>query len=441
METKTLLNTAAFVLEKAKSLGATACDVGISAQNGVKTTVRLGEVVGLKIPRTRSLSLRVFVGDRFANVDDVTDLRRVSLNKVIRQVLAMAKATEPDKDKGLPDLDDMATELPDLDLFDERVTQMGADEAIQLALAVENAARGFDKRINNARGTSCGAYSGATAYGNSNGFLKAYTETAITVGSQIVASENGEMQAGGHGEARRYLSDLPSPDSIGVKAAQSALRQLGARKVRSQVVPVVFDPEVASALLAEFVSAADAEHLFLKTSFLHDKEGKQVAHPSVTIVDNALLARGLGSMPFTADGSKTGVRTIVENGLLKTMLTGTYEARRLGRKPNGGGTTNLSLRPGTMSREEIIASVDTGLYLTQTAGHGGNPVTGNWSLGASGFWIEKGKLAFPVSEITVAGNLLEMFANIEAIGNDPEYGSISAPTLKISGITIGGSES
>jgi len=326
-----------------------------------------------------------------------------------------------------------------LSLVDHAIAKIPTEKKIQIALAAEEAARGFDARITNSRGASFTDWSGSTVLANSHGFVGHYSSTHCSISAAVVASQENEMQVGGWSSGALSYGKLESPAQVGATAASRALRMLGARKVKSQMVPVIFDPLMAATLLAQFVGATAGSHVYRNSSFLAGKINEKVASEAVKIIDDPLMIGGLGSRPYDGEGMPSRKRTLVDNGILQSYLLGSYSARKLDTVPNSGGTGNLHFQAGNCSPEEIIATVDNGLYLTSVSGPGFNVVTGDYSRGASGIWIEGGKLTYPVEGITIAGNMLDMFANIELVGNDLIFRSSTAsPTLKIAAMMVAG---
>ena len=432
---------AQFVIGEAKRLGASDSDVSISTWSSVDTTVRLGEVEKLETAaQGRSLSLRAFVGQVVTSAS-TSDFTRRNLTKLVRSTIALAKAAQPDEYAGLPDKEDLATALADLDLTDVSISKMSVADKIALAKTCEDSARGFDTRVTNSQGASFSDSLGFTVYANSRGFTGSYSGSRCSLSCSVIAQQGDSMQTDGWYASNRKLALLGTPDSIGKEAARRVLRRLGAVRGKSQEVPVVFDPVMAAGLLGQFAGVAAGGAIYRRTSFLVDKLGEQVACPDLTVIDDALIPGGLGSRPFSGEGLAGRQRTIVENGKLASYFLDSYSARKLGTKPNGGGQSNLYIKAGTKTPEEIIASVKNGLYLTHVSGPGFNGVTGDYSRGASGIWIENGELAHPVQEITIAGNVLEMLKSIEAIGNDLEFrSSVASPTLKIGSMMIAGKQ-
>ncbi len=436
-----LATLAKYVLAEAKKNGATDCDVSMRIADSVDTTVRMGEVEALETAvQSRHLSFRAFVGKNTASVS-TTDFSKQSLKQVIKDTVEMAKASEPDPDSGLPDAEHLANgeSLPELNLYDPSVSQVDASRKIELAQAAEAAARAYDKRITNSEGGGFSDSSGTSAYANSRGFLGTLTSSICTLQASVIASQGSEMQSGGWWHQSRSMDTLESPESIGQEAARRALRALGARKVDSQKCPVVFDQRMAADLIGKLARAAEGQAIYRKSSFLVDKLGEMIANKAITIIDDPHIPGRLGSRPWGSEGIKMTKRTIVNEGRLEQYFIDGYSARKLETVPNGGIQSNLYLKPGTTSPQDIIRSVKNGLYLTGISGMGFNAVTGDYSLGASGLWIENGELAYAVDEITVASNLIDMLNAIEAVGNDLEFrSSTSSPTILVGRMTIGG---
>lgn len=431
--------TAEFIVAEAKRLGATDCSVAISVGESVDIGVRKGNVEELQGAQSQGLTFTAYVGQRTATVS-TADLRRRSLTKMIRETIATAKLAQEDPTAGLADPEHFAKDIPDLQLFDAAASALPVEEKIKMAIAAEAAAIGFDKRISNSEGAGFSDSKGVVVRANSRGFVGAYESSSCSISATVIAADaDGSMQIGGWWSQGRKLGALTSADEVGKIAAEHALRQLGARRVKSQSCPVVFDPQQAARLVSQFVGAASGPQIYRKSSFLVGKRGQSVASKQVQIIDDPLIPGGLASRPFDSEGLPSKTRVIVGDGKLECYLLGVYSARKLGEAPNGGSTSNLYLKAGEHSPEEIIASVQNGLYLTSVSGPGFNATTGDYSVGASGLWIENGKIAFPVQGITIAGNVVDMFNGIEMIGNDLVMrSSVNAPTIKIKSMMVAG---
>ena len=437
MNNKRIENLAKFAIKEGLRQGATDCEVTLYIAKSVEAAVRLGDVEKLQGAQYAGLSFTAYIGKRSVTTSS-TDLRRDALSQLIGDTIAMTKETEPDEFAGLIDKELLAQTIPDLDLFDPSAGKLSTSKKIALALKAEKAALSFDKRINNSDGAGFSDTAWVSVYANSNDFLGSYQASNCSLFVSIIASASDDKQSDWWYSSGRSLADLEDAESVGLAAAQRAIKRLGARKIETQVVPVVFEPRMSSRLLGQFCGAARGNSIYRRSSFLVDRLDTLVASPQLQIIDNALIPRGSGSRPFDGEGLPATERTIVKDGVLKNYFISGYAARQLGVKPNSGATSNLYIQPGVLSADEIIGSIKSGLLLTDVSGPGFNPVTGDYSLGASGLWIENGELAYPVQEITIASNMLDMFTNIEAIGNDPYKSSTSAPTLKISSMTVAG---
>jgi PmbA protein len=441
---------AQWVLDQARKDGASAAEVLLVSAEAIAAGVRLGEIEKLKSSRERRLGIRVFVDHSSANAS-TAEMEPDSLNSFIKNTVAMARLTAPDPFSGLPEPQRQARDLPELDLTDPERGIIEADEALALARKAEKAALGADPRIRNSEGGEfhSGLYS--VLFANSNGFVGQYAASSYNlVAAPIAQADDGRMQQGYWYTAGRHFKKLEDPEAVGRTAASRALRRLGARKIKTTRAPVVFDPEMAASLLRALIGAASGPALYKGASFLAGKLGEQIMSAGVTIHDDGRMHGGLGSKPFDGEGLPTNRKSIVENGVLQTYLLDCYSARKLKLEPTGNASrgvgevpgvspTNLYLEPGQYTPEQIIKSVKHGLYLTELIGFGVNGVTGDYSRGAGGLWIEDGEPVYPVQEITIAGNLKDMFMSIEMIGNDLKWRSaIVSPTIKISEMMITG---
>jgi len=444
-----LKTTAARVVRRALAQGATAADVLIREDDTFSVTVRLGEVETLKQAISRNMLLRVFNRKRMAT-STTSDLTESVVDRLVDETVSMAALTSEDESSGLPDADLFSHDVPDLDLLDPAWEKLSPQERIELAVRAERTALKTDPRIVNSEGGSFEYSRARTLLANSVGFAGEYEGTGAGLSVAPVAQSDAGMQRDFWMSASRHLKRLSSPEEIGRAAAERTLRRLGARKVSTCEVPVVFDPITARSLVGHIFQAIAGDAIYRKTSFLVGALGKKVAAHDVSIADNARLHGGLGSSPFDDEGVPTQTTPIIENGILRNYLQTAYSARKLGSRPTGNGSragsggvtigpTNFYLETGRYTPEEIISSVDSGLYVVELIGFGVNGVTGDYSRGAVGIWIQHGRLSYPVHEITIAGNLRHMFENIEMVGNDLTFlGSIAAPTLKIGKMVISG---
>jgi PmbA protein len=437
------------LLRRAKQCGATEADVMVAEGDNLSVQVRLGTVDRLIKAKEKQLGLRVFFGHKSASAS-TSDFTPELLDRFVADTCALARAVVEDPVSGLPQADSLTREVPDLDLCDDR--QLRTDEHIDLAKRVEAAAFAKDPRITNSEGGECASSVGLVLYGNSHGLVGQYRSSSFSISVSPIASlpNDGAMQRDSWYGIQRKFAKLESPESIGEEAARRTVRRLGARKVATQRAPVVFDQETAGSLLGNLCSAVSGYALYKGASFLVGQLGKRLAPDLVTVYDDGRMVGGLGSKPFDGEGLPTRKTTVLDCGVLSSYLLDTYSGRKLGLASTGNasrsigesptvGPTNLYLVPGTNTPEEIIATVRQGLYVTELIGFGINMVTGDYSRGACGFWIENGELAYPVEEITIAGNLKDMFANVELVGNDLVFrGRIASSTLKIAEMTIAG---
>ena len=440
---------AAGIVQQAMRQGASAAEVVISEGVEFSVSVRLGDIETLKESASKGLGLRVLCDGRQATVAS-SDFSPEAITELVATAVKLAQTTSVDDTAGLPAPDELASNWSDLGLYDPAVVALSAEEKIAMALAAEQAARDFDPRIVNFEGGGLDSGISRRILANSLGFAGEYAGTSITLATVPVAKEGDQLQRDYWYDSRRSLALLETPDSIGKRAATRTLRRLGGRKVKTQSVPVVFDPIVAQSLLSDIFSAISGDAIFRKSSFLVDRLDEQIAVPELTVIDDGTLNGASGSRPFDGEGVPTGRTVVIENGILKTYLHNTYTARKLNVKTTGNasrslagipsvGPNNFFIEPGTYTPEEIIRSVKNGFYITELIGFGVNVVNGDYSRGAAGIWIENGELTYPVEEVTVASNLKDMLKNLEMIGNDLEFrGRINAPTLKISTMILSG---
>jgi len=441
----------------ALAMKAGASDAEAAAREGdeFSVNVRMGEVETLKESGSRGLGLRVFVGKRSGSAS-TSDLTAEGIRQLVDGALALAKVTEEDPFAGLADAREFGAASGDQQLYFEDVYSLSGKERIEWARRAEAAAMGADKRITNSDGGSFDARSGRKALANSRGFVGSYRTSYAGVSAAPLAMDaDGKMQRDGWWSGARRMSDLESPESIGQEAARRTLRRLGARRVPTQQAPLVFAPETARTLIGSVFEAASGDAIWRGASFLAGRLGETIASTSLTIVDdNTMLlptgVGGFGTSPFDDEGLPSLRNLVVENGVLRNYLLNTYTARKLNMKSThnaarglagapGTGCGNLYLEPGTLSPEQIIGGVSAGFYVTGLMGFGTNLVTGDYSRGATGLWIENGQLTHAVEEVTIAGNLAEMLRNMTAIGNDLVFrGSVASPTLRIDGMTIAG---
>ena len=447
---ESLLSIARHVVKQARAQGADIAEVSAAQGWELSAQARLGEIEFVQEAGQRGLSLRVRRDDHVA-ASSTSDLRPEGLDRCVEHAIELLTLSQPDPDSRPADTHEMCRDTSvDLDLFDPDLEALGTDQAIQMALAAESAALGFDSRLKLSEGASFGRASGTTALVFSNGFegLRRATRASI-VASPVAEDSGGKRRRGHYYTAHRHLRGLESADSVGRKAAQRTLDQLGSRSVATCEAPVIFHPDAARSLVGTFADCILGGSLWRKSSYLVDRLGTQVASLSLNLVDDPLRKCGLGSRPYDGEGLPSKVNTIVENGIYVSPLLDCTSARKLGMQSTASAArrgahtaasiSNLVMQPGSLEPQAIIADTKRGFFVTNMLGFGFNPITGDFSRGASGFWVEDGHVAFPVSEVTISGNLDTMLKGIDAIGNDSiVLSSVIAPTFRIAAMTIAG---
>jgi PmbA protein len=445
-----LRNLAQDIVARAVAGGATAAECVVREGDEFSTLVRLGQVETLKESGSRSIGVRVFNGQRAASTYS-SDFSRDSLDRMVKSALELAKITSEDPFGGIPDSSQLGQLTGDLDLYHEDVYSLPGPDRIDYARRAEKAALDFDPRIKNSDGGSFDAATGHKVLANSHGFVGEYRRSYCSVAAVPIAqTESGAMQRDFWYSVANTLSKLESPEQVGKVAAERTLRRLGARKAKTAHVPILFDPMVARSIIEHIFEGVNGDSVYRGASFLAGKLGEKIAGDNVTVIDDGTLRGGFVTSPFDGEGVPTRRTVVIENGVLKSYILNTYTAKKLGLQTTGNasrglagtpgiGPGNYFLEPGKKTPQELIGEIKEGLYVTEFLGHGANLVTGDYSRGASGLWISGGELSYPVEEITVAGNLKEMFFNISEIANDLEFrGSVAAPTIRIDGLTVGG---
>ena len=451
-----LESLASDVVAMAMKAGATEAEAIAREGDEFSVTVRMGEVEKLVESGSRALGLRVFLGQRSASTS-TSDLTSEGIRQLVEGALALAQITEEDPFSGLPGREEFGVYPGDLHLFFEDVYSLPAAERIEWAKRAEAAALAADPRITNSRGASFDAATGRKVLANSRGFLGQYrTSYAGVAAAPLAKDDNGQMQRDYWDSSARRVGDLDTPESVGREAARRTLRRLGARRMPTQQIPVVFAPETARSIVGSVFEAASGNAIWRSASFLAGKLGQEIAAPTLTIVDDNTMilpngTGGFGSSPFDGEGLPSRRTVLVDRGVLRNYMLNTYAARKLGMQSThnasrglagapGIGPGNLYLEPGTQTPEEIVKGVDKGLYVTSLIGFGVNLVTGDYSRGATGLWIENGELTHAVEEVTIAGNLSEMLRSISAVGNDLVFrGAAASPTIRIDGMMLAGS--
>lgn len=438
------------VVARAMKAGASAAEAVVREGNEFSTVVRLGQVETLKESGAKVMGVRVFMGKRAASTY-TSDFSAAGIEQLVNSAVALARITSEDEFGGIPEKEQLGSISGDLDLYHKDVYSLSTEDRIDYARRAEKAATSADVRISNSEGGSFDAADGRKILANSNGFLGEYRRSYCSVSAVPVAKdENGSMQRDFWYSVARSIRLLENPEKVGKVAAERTLRRLGARKVKTAKVPIVFDPMVARALLESIADAANGDSIYRGASFLTGKLGEKIAGDNVTIVDDGTMRGGFGTSPFDGEGVPTRRTVVIEKGELKSYLLNNYVAKKLRLRTTGNasrglagtpgiGVGNFFLEPGKRSPSQILADVPDGLYVTEFLGFGVNLVTGDFSRGASGMWISGGQLAYPVEEITVAGNLKDMLFHISEIGSDLEFrGAVACPTLRIDGMTVAG---
>jgi PmbA protein len=451
-EIENLKDLAAEVVRRAREGGADVAEAVARSGSELSTKVRLGEPELVEEASHRGLGMRVIKKGRVA-LTQTSDLTPRGIDRFVQDALELVDISQEDPFAGPADPELIARgPFPELDLYDDTTNDVTAAQALELAKRGEQAARDADPRITNSDGATFSRTSGAFGLVLSGGFTGGYAGSyASLVVSPVAEDEGGKKRRGFHYTAKRHLTALDTPEAVGREATRRTLRKLGARKVPTCEAPVLFDPDTARSILGLLAGAVMGSSIWRKSSYLLGREGSRVASELVTIVDDPLVPRAPGSRPFDGEGLAARKNLVVEAGVLKTYLCDSYSGRKLGRPSTGsasrggaGGvgpsTSNLMLLPTDTPAASILESTPRGLYVTEMMGFGYNPVTGDFSRGASGFWIENGKLAFPVSEITISLNLDQLWQRIDAVGDDLDLRtSTASPTLRVSSMIIAGS--
>lgn len=437
------------IVKQALAAGATDAECTIAEGDEFTANVRMRELENLKEAGSRGAGLRIMVGRR-TGASYTSDLSREGIDKLVRSAVELAEITTEDPHAGLPEPEELGLLSGDLQLYSADVEGLDTGVKVDLAKRAEEAALSFDPRISNSEGASFDTHLGRHIFANSRGFSGEYRSSYCALGVAPVARSGDSMERDSWDTLSRAFADLDAPESVGRTAAQRALRRLNPVKVETQKVPVVFEPRTARTLLDHIFDAVHGMSVYRHESFLAGKLGEKVAAETVTVVDDGTIPGLFGSSPFDDEGVPSQRTVVIDKGVLKSYLMNTYAARKLGLKTTGNasrgltgnagiGHGNFYVEKGVQTPEQILAGISNGFYVTELMGFGVNTVTGDYSRGAAGLWIRDGELAYAVSEVTIAGNLQEMLLGLEALGSDLEFRrSISAPTIKIGEMTVGG---
>ncbi|MCS5638045.1 MAG: TldD/PmbA family protein [Myxococcota bacterium] len=439
-------------IERALAAGATQADALLVRSDSREVKVRGEEIEFVKQARERCLGLRTLVGANgglSTAVSSTCDLAEAAIDRMAEETVALARATAPDPHAGLPEAG-FADELPDLGLMDVLDRNASVEARIEDARSAESAARGVDPRIDNSEGSQAGSDFSEVVYRNSAGFDGHYASAYHSLFSEPLASDGVAKQRDYWMTVGRRIADLEDPASVGRKAAERALRRLGARRVPTCEVPVIFDGLTSPSLLGQLVGCLSGYSIYRESSFLAESMGDVIASPKITVIDDGRLPGGLGSKPFDGEGLPTRRNVLVAEGKLESWLLDSYSGRKLGLPSTGNasrgagsgpgvGATNLWIEAGSGTLEELIADTERGLLVTELIGMGFNPTTGDYSRGASGLWIEGGRVSHPVEEITIAGNLRQMLLDVDAVGSELVWrGRAASPPLRVAQMTVAG---
>ncbi len=429
---------AALAIQEARRLGASGAEAAVSVSTGLSVTARLGAVETLEYQRDRGMGVTVYRGQRRGSAN-TGDLKEQAIRDAVAKAFSIAGFTAEDDCAGLPDADELARNVPDLDLC--HAWSIEPDAARDLAVACEAAAMGLDKRIGNSEGATLSTHQGLRVFGNSAGFLGGYASSLHSLSCVVVAQDNADMQRDYWYSSVRDWRELEDGEEIGRHAARRALRRLDARKLATRTAPVMFVPELARGLFGHFLGAVRGGSQYRRASFLLDAAGQQIFPSWMSIIERPHIPKALGSAPFDAEGVATRDRTLIDAGVLTGYILSTYSARKLGLKTTGnaGGVHNLIVAGGEDDFDALLRKMHRGLLVTELMGQGVNGVTGDYSRGAAGFWVEDGAIAYPVHEITIAGNLKEMLRQIVAVGRDVDQrGGIRTGSVLLEKMTIAG---
>lgn len=438
LSTKALEGLVALALDEARRLGVDQAEVAASQDTGLSATARLGEVENLEFTNDRGLGITVYKDSCKGNAS-TSDVSPAAIRETVAKACSFAQFTAADPHSGLADAELMATEIQDLDL--DHPWDIDAKQAIALAIECEAAAMAVDKRISNSEGGTVGTNRGSRAYGNTHGFIGSYSKTSHSISCVVLAEEDGAMQRDYEYSSSRVVDDLEDVSSIGLKAARKTLSRLGARKIKTINAPVLYVPELARGFIGHAMGAIAGGAQYRRSSFLLDAVGQKIFPDFVQVQERPHIPQAAASRSFDAEGVATYDRDIVTDGVLQSYILSSYSARRLGLQTtaNAGGAQNLLIPGSDTDKEKLIAEMGTGLIVEELIGQGVNSVTGDYSRGAVGHWVENGEIQYAVHEVTIAGNLLELYKRIAAIGSDQDLrSSMRCGSLLVEEMTIAG---
>jgi len=436
MNNSQLEQAAEIALQQATLQGASAAEVGVSHSSGLSVTVRQGDVETLEHNNDKGLGITVYFGQTKASAS-TSDLRPEAIADAVKAASGIAQHTQADEFSGLADADLMATEFPDLSLY--HPWDISAEQAIEMAMECERAGFDVDSKINNSEGATVSSHQGGRIYANTHGFVGSTISTRHSLSCTLIADDERGMQRDYWYDLARDAADLDSALAIGQRAASNTLRRLNARTVPTGTYPVIFAAEIAPSLFGQLISAIRGGALYRKSTFLLDHLGKQIFPDFIHIHEQPYLLKALGSAAYDGEGVSTQTRDIVQEGVLQGYVLDSYSARKLNMKTtaNSGGVHNLTIDSGDLDFAALLKEMGTGIVVTETMGMGVNIVTGDYSQGAAGFWVENGEIQYPIDEFTIASNLKDMFMGIQAVGNDIEQrGSTRTGSVWIDKMTI-----
>lgn len=431
-------NLVSDILQEARQQGATAADVSVSKGIGFSVTARMGVAETVEYHRDKGIGVTVYVGQRKGSAS-TSDISPESIKSTVSAACSIARLTSEDPYAGLADPQFMATQFPDLDLY--HPWAITPDQAIDIAIECEAQARAVDKRIVNSEGATIGTSQGIGVYGNSHGFVGGYATSTHSISCAMVAQDAKGMQRDGYYTVARHPEDLMSIAQVAKLTGERTVKRLGGRRLKTMHAPVIFAAEIARGLIGSFLGAISGGNLYRKSSFLLDHLNQPVFAKHIQISERPFIPRAFGSSAFDAEGVATHDRELIIDGVLQGYLLGSYSARKLGMQTTGnaGGSHNILINTENYGLEELLKKMDTGLLVTELMGQGVNIVTGDYSRGAAGFWVEKGIIQYPVEEITIAGNLAEMYKHLVAVANDIDHrGSVLTGSILIEKMMIAG---
>ncbi|KOR31102.1 peptidase PmbA [Achromatium sp. WMS2] len=437
-QTATMEAMVADILTEAQQLGTSAAEAAVIQNTGFSVNVRMGQVETVEYTKDRSLGITVYFGTSKGTAS-TTDLGLAAIRDTVAAACKIAKYTQGDPCNGLADPELMAQEIPNLDLH--HTWPIDTDQAIQLAVECEATARQFDARITNSEGAAVDSHAGLYVYGNSHGFIGSYPSTMHGISCTVLSSDTDGTQRDYWWTRGHSHTEMELPTSVGSKAAARALARLGSRAIKTCTAPVILQADIAGGLLRNFISAINGHKIYRQSSFLLDHLDKPIFPEFVNIYERPHIKRGIGSAPFDGEGVATKAKDLITNGILQSYILDSYAARKLGMQSTGnaGGVHNIKIDVGSMDLQQLLTTMGTGVLVTEILGQGVNLVTGDYSRGAAGFWVEQGNIAYPIEGITIAGNLKDMFMGLQAIGHDIDTRqNIQTGSWLLSPMTIAG---